>query len=60
MAIRRLVPALTLAAACRGDAPSASIDLATTRYDPHPEAPAILRDVAMIDDDRQYTHPFVP
>lgn len=29
-------------------------------YDPHPEPPAIQRDVAMIDDDVRFTHPFVP
>lgn len=29
-------------------------------YDPHPEPPAILRDVAMIDDEVRFTHPFVP
>lgn len=29
-------------------------------YDPHPEPPAILRDVALIDDDARFTRPFVP
>ena len=28
--------------------------------DPRPEAPTILRDVAMIDDDVRFTHPYVP
>lgn len=34
--------------------------LADREYDPHPETPTILRDVAMIDDDAEWTHPFVP
>lgn len=29
-------------------------------YDPHPEPPTILRDVALIDDDVTFTQPFVP
>jgi hypothetical protein len=32
----------------------------TTAYDPNPEVPAVLRDVAMIDDDVAFTHPYVP
>jgi hypothetical protein len=30
------------------------------RYDPAPEAPAILRDVALIDDEVKFTAPYVP
>ncbi len=29
-------------------------------YDPHPEPPSILRDVALIDDEVEFTQPFVP
>lgn len=29
-------------------------------YDSHPEPPAIMRDVALIDDDVAFTHPYVP
>jgi hypothetical protein len=29
-------------------------------YDPHPETPQILRDVALIDDQAEFTRPFVP
>lgn len=29
-------------------------------YDPHPEKPSIMRDVAMISDDVEFTHPYVP
>lgn len=29
-------------------------------YDPHPETPTILRNVAMIDDDLEWTQPYVP
>ena len=29
-------------------------------YDLHPEVPSILRDTALIDDDVQFTQPFVP
>jgi hypothetical protein len=29
-------------------------------YDPHPESPSILRDVALVDDNVQFTRPFVP
>ncbi|MCX4247203.1 hypothetical protein [Paraliomyxa miuraensis] len=36
------------------------VELADTRYDPRPQEPTILRDVAMIDDEVQWTHPFVP
>jgi hypothetical protein len=36
------------------------VELAETEYDRDPERPAILRDVAMIDDDVEWTHPFVP
>ena len=50
----------------RGDAP-ADVALgplveppAYDDYDPHPEPPAILRDVAMIDDDVAFVHPYVP
>ena len=31
-----------------------------TRYNPLPQVPMIVRDIAMIDDDGQYTHPYVP
>ncbi len=37
-----------------------SVELARTQYDLRPQAPTILRDVAMIDDDVEWTHPFVP
>jgi hypothetical protein len=37
-----------------------SIELSQTEYDPDPEQPTILRDVAMIDDEVEWTHPFVP
>ncbi len=30
------------------------------RYDPHPVQPALMRDVALINDDAEFTHPFVP
>lgn len=50
---------LTALAACRGDQ-DVPLDRSDTRYDPHPEVPAILRDVAMIDDDVAFTHPYVP
>lgn len=36
------------------------IELSQTAYDLAPEQPAILRDVALIDDDVEWTHPFVP
>lgn len=36
------------------------IELSQAEYDRHPERPAILRDVAMIDDAVEWTHPFVP
>ncbi|MCB9532036.1 MAG: hypothetical protein H6700_09745 [Myxococcales bacterium] len=29
-------------------------------YDPHPEPPSILRDVALINDDAQFTVPYIP
>lgn len=50
-----------LVAACAGDgrAPR-TVRLADTAYDPHPQVPAILRDVALVDDDASLTHPFVP
>lgn len=30
------------------------------RYDPHPAPPALMRDVALVSDDAEHTHPFVP
>jgi hypothetical protein len=36
------------------------IELAQTEYDRAAERPAILRDVALIDDEVEWTHPFVP
>jgi len=60
---RPMMALIALSAACGNgpsDADGPTITLATTAYDPQPQAPAILRDVAMIDDDNDYTHPFVP
>jgi hypothetical protein len=34
--------------------------LTTPAYDPHPQTPRILRDVATVDDDVAYTAPYVP
>lgn len=45
---------------CQADPADAPFALASTARDPHPEPPAIFRDVAMIDDDLSWTHPFVP
>ncbi|MFO7561403.1 MAG: hypothetical protein R6X02_02065 [Enhygromyxa sp.] len=36
------------------------VELSQSEYEPDPERPAILRDVAMIDDEVEWTHPFVP
>ena len=36
------------------------VPLATTAYDPRPQTPRILRDVATVDDDVSYTAPYVP
>ena len=56
----RLSPvALLLALACRSDGPPIVV-LADNPYDPHPQVPQILRDVAMIDDDVAFTQPHVP
>jgi hypothetical protein len=42
-------------------APSGCGDSASgPTYDPHPEPPLIMRDVALIDDAVEYTQPFVP
>ncbi len=61
---RLLVPIASLwLGACADGTPAPAgppVDLATTAHDPHPEVPAILRDVAMVDDDHAYTHPYVP
>lgn len=43
--------------ACGEDAPSAQAPVA---YDPHPEPPTIRRDVHKVDDDAQFTEPYVP
>lgn len=56
--------ALLVLAACT-DQPSGIsalpvVDLADTPYDPHPQVPSILRDVAMVDDARTFTNPYVP
>lgn len=56
----RFAALLALLAACGREDEGAPVALAHTAYDPHPLAPAILRDVAMIDDDVQFTHPYVP
>jgi hypothetical protein len=45
---------LLVGTAC-GDSSPKSLD-----YDPHPEPPIILRDVALIDDDVAFTRPYVP
>lgn len=59
------VAALVAVAGCAGDGldggssgPGGPPSYAT--YDAHPEPPAIMRDVALIDDDARFTHPFVP
>lgn len=36
------------------------VPLATTQYDPHPQTPRILRDVATVDDEVENTEPYVP
>lgn len=46
-----------LAMACQADQLSGPTP---TSYNSHPEKPAIIRDVAMINDNVEYTHPFVP
>ncbi len=43
-----------LVAACGGE------EVVPTPIDPQPETPTILRDVAMVNDDAEFTHPFVP
>lgn len=58
-----LIPLLV---ACKDDpapqtpAPAAKVPLSATEHDPHPQTPLILRDVALIDDDVEYTGPYVP
>lgn len=60
----RLLPlalAAALLAGCdSGSAPPPDYTLSAQAYDPHPQVPAILRDVALIDDDARFTAPFVP
>lgn len=53
-------PSLLAWGACAPEEPGEPLVLADTRYDAHPEAPAILRDVALVDDDAAFTQPFVP
>ena len=49
---------LTLALGCQSDSdPAPRIPIT---YDPKPESPSIFRDVALIDDDAAFTHPYVP
>ena len=43
-----------------GTRPPVVVELASTAYDPDPQVPSILRDVAQIDDDVAYTNPYVP
>lgn len=60
---RRSAAVLLLAlAACEAgsDDRSPRLSLAERSHDPAPLAPAILRDVAMIDDAAEYTAPYVP
>ena len=45
---------LTLLLACN------KLDLATTTYDPHPQTPRILRDVATVTDEVENPEPYVP
>jgi hypothetical protein len=58
----RAVGCSILAIACKGDPepPAPTLQLADAAYDPHPQVPAILRDVALIDDDVAFTRPYVP
>ena len=42
------------------DTPTKLVALDSEPYDPRALAPTILRDVALIDDDLEFTHPFVP
>ena len=61
--LRRSLLALLLFPACRAaedPSPPTRIVLADQAYDPRPLVPAILRDVAMIDDEVAFTHPYVP
>jgi len=37
-----------------------TVKLADNSYDTRPQAPSILRDVALIDDNVEFTHPYVP
>ena len=56
-----LVSALVVLSAC-GTAPDPGVppELANTVYDPHPQTPRILREVAQVTDDVEWANPFVP
>jgi len=61
MTLRSLSVLLPLLAGCAADMGNPrTVDLADDAFDAHPLAPGILRDVALIDDDVSFTHPYVP
>ncbi len=60
---RAPIPVLCVlfAAACGGgNDPLPEVALSDNAYDPAPQVPAILRDVAAVDDDVNFTRPYVP
>ena len=59
--MRRALLLATFVLACK-TAPEgpALVALSTTSHDPHPQVPLVLRDVALIDDEVEFTRPYVP
>lgn len=59
-ALRTLVAALLGLASCSSPTGQPLGGPAPLNYDPAPQPPAILRDVAMVNDDNEWNAPFVP